>query len=306
MRVAIVGGTGFVGGYLAEALLGNDHKPALLVRPGSEGKIRRPSACDIVSGDLEAMADLVALLKNCEAAIYNVGILREQNSRGITFEKLQYQGVVRWVEAARVCGVTRLLLMSANGVKIDGTAYQSTKFRAEEHARSSGLAVTVFRPSVIFGNPHGTMEIATQMHRDLVAPPLPAVGFVKAFGPNRGEVVMSPVHVEDVADAFVAALIDPATIGATYTLGGPETLSWSEMLRRVAAAVGRKKWIVPMPIELMKLPAALLDWLPIFPVTRDQLTMLGEGNAASPADVTALIGREPRAFVKENLTYLAA
>lgn len=306
MRVAVVGGTGFVGGYLVEALLDDDHKPALLVRPGSESKVRRPEQCDIVSGDLEAMGDLVALLKNCEATIYNVGILRERKSRGVTFEKLQYQGVVRWLEAAGVCGVKRLLLMSANGVKDDGTAYQRTKYRAEEEAKSSGSDVTIFRPSVVFGNPHGTMEIATQMYRDLIAPPLPAIGFFSALGPNRGEVAMSPVHVEDVAAAFVHALRDASTIGATYTLGGPETLTWSEMLRRVAAAVGKKKWIVPMPVELMKLPAALLDWLPVFPVTRDQLTMLAEGNSASPADVTALIGRRPRAFTPENLTYLVA
>ncbi len=117
---------------------------------------------------------------------------------------------------------------------------------------------------------------------------------------------MSPVHVTDVADAFVNALADDATIGKTYVLGGPEDLTWGEMLRRVAQAAGRRKWILPMPIELMRLPAALLDRLPAFPVTRDQLTMLAEGNTASPADVTALTGRAPRAFETDNLAYLTA
>ena len=77
------------------------------------------------------------------------------------------------------------------------------------------------------------------------------------------------------------------------------------MLERIAAAVGRKKLILPMPIGFMKLGATFLDWLPFFPVTRDQLTMLADGNTAEPDDLAALIKREPRAFSPENLSYLA-
>jgi hypothetical protein len=76
------------------------------------------------------------------------------------------------------------------------------------------------------------------------------------------------------------------------------------MLERIAAAVGKKKLILPMPIGFMKLGATLLDWLPVFPVTRDQLTMLEDGNTAEPDDLAALIKREPKAFSPDNLDYL--
>ena len=115
---------------------------------------------------------------------------------------------------------------------------------------------------------------------------------------------MSPVHVEDVASAFVAALEDDETIGKTYVLGGPEVLSWKEMLCRIGSASGRRKWILPMPTYLMRFAATLLDWLPFFPVTRAQLTMLEEGNTADPEMLTQLIGREPRGFTVETLAYL--
>jgi NADH dehydrogenase len=115
---------------------------------------------------------------------------------------------------------------------------------------------------------------------------------------------MSPVHIQDVAAAFIAALENDETIGQILSLGGPEELTWQEMIRRIAAAAGKSKVILPMPIGLMRVGAALLDWLPAFPVTRDQLTMLQEGNVADPDALQWLIGREPRSFSAENLEYL--
>ena len=237
MRVAVIGGTGFVGGYLTSALLAAGHQPSLLVRAGSESKV----TADVVTttGDIDSADALRSTLSGCSAAIYNVGILRESPSHGVTFEASQYQGLVNTVEAAKATGVKRLLLMSANGVKTPGTEYQETKYRAEQHALTSGLDVTVMRPSVIFGDPRGKMEFATQLYRDMVKPPVPAVGFFSGTSPQKGAIVMSPVHIEDVADAFVAALENDDTIGRTYSLGGPEVLTWTEMLRRIAEVITR-------------------------------------------------------------------
>ena len=304
MRVAIVGGTGFVGGHLTDALLAAGHEVSLLVRAGSESKVRQSERVLTTSGDILSMDALKSVMAGCSAVIYNVGILREFPSRGITFEESQYQGLVRTVEAAREVGIKRLLLMSANGVKQPGTPYQETKFRAEEYARQSGLDVTVLRPSVIFGDPEGKMEFATQLFTDMVRPPIPAVGFFSGRSPEKGAVVMSPVHIDDVASAFIAALENDRTIGQTFALGGPEVLSWQTMVRRIAEATGRTKWLLPMPIWIMRVGATFFDWLPFFPVTRGQLTMLEEGNTADPEILRQLIGRIPRRFTVENLNYL--
>ena len=304
MRVAIFGGSGFVGSYLVDALIAAGHEPSLMVRLGSERKVRQVERCRLVAGNLSSTTAIDATLENCDAVIYSVGILKESPKQGITFEELQYNGVVRVAESAKTRGISRFLLMSANGAKSTGTPYQETKFRAEEHVRASGFDVTIFRPSVIFGEPRGRMEIGTQLYAEMISPPIPAVGFFTGWRPYRGAVAMSPVHVEDVAQAFLTALRESSTIGKTYVLGGPEVLSWAEMLRRIARTVGRKKWILPMPIGIMKLAAALLDWLPFFPVTRDQLTMLAEGNTADPAALAQLIGRQPKAFNEAHLAYL--
>ncbi len=304
MRVAVFGGTGFVGSYLIDALIASNHEPSVLVRPGSEHKLRQAEHCQTIFGELTSTSAIDATIEDCSAIIYCVGILREYPNRRITFEDLQFDAVVRVADSARSQGVSRFLLMSANGVKAPGTRYQETKFRAEEHVKASGLEVTIFRPSVIFGDPRGTLEIATQLCRDMIAPPLPAVGFFTGWNPARGKILMSPVCVKDVAQAFVMALDNLSAIGKTYELGGPEALAWPDMLRRVAQAVGRDKWILPMPVGLMKLAATLFDWMPFFPVTRDQLTMLSEGNTADPTELESLIGRPPGAFVPQSLTYL--
>lgn len=304
MRVALIGGTGFVGSYLVDALLEAGHQPVLLVREGSEGKVQQKDRVSLVSGDITSADALSTVIAGCDAVIYNVGILREIPADGVTFEATQYDGVVRTVDAAVEAGVRRLLLMSANGVKQPGTAYQETKFRAEQYAMQSGLDVTVLRPSVIFGDPRGKMEFATQLYNDMVRLPVPAVGFFSGISVEKGAVVMSPVHIEDVAEAFVAALENDKTIGQILSLGGPEALTWQEMIRRIAAAAGKSKVILPMPIGLMRLAATLLDRLPSFPVTRDQLKMLQEGNVADPDALQWLTGREPRSFSAENLGYL--
>lgn len=295
MRVAIIGGTGFVGGYLVDAFVAAGHTVATLVRPGSENKLL-DDAAEPVPGDLDSPEALRDLLTGCDAVVYNVGLLREFPRRGITFEQAQYQGVVDTIAAAKEAGVSRMLLMSAIGVKDPGTKYQSTKRRAELYALSSGLDVTVLRPSVIFGDPRGTMEFATQLYRDMVRPPLPAASF--------SGVRMSPVYVKDVADAFVAALNDSATVGTTVELAGPEVLSWHDMVTVIATAAGKSKIILPVPIWLMRVGATLFDWLPFYPVTRDQLTMLEEGNTASPEPLESLIGRRATRFSPEALDYL--
>jgi NADH dehydrogenase len=305
MRVAIFGGTGFVGSYIVDALHRDGHDACQLVRAGSEVKARHAGTSTIVSGELADKAAVSTSLQHCDAAIYCVGIRREQPAKGISFEYLQFQAAIDVVNAAKQAGVQRFLLMSANGVHRGGTPYQDSKFRAEEFVKKSGMEYTIFRPSVIFGDPRGRMEFATQLFADMIRLPFPAIDFRVGWLPTSASVELSPVYVADVADAFVAALGDGESAGRSCELGGPEVLAWNTILQRIAAAVQRRKLLIPVPIPLMKIAAAALDWLPAFPVTGDQLTMLAEGNTASVAALEALIGRDAAQFNNEKLAYLA-
>ena len=305
MKVALFGGTGFVGSYLVDALLAHGHTPRLLVRSGSEAKVVQAERCEIVPGDIEDGAAIAACLEGADAAIYNIGLLREFPAQGVTWEKMHYQGAARVVDAAVAAGVKRFVLMSANGVKPDGTGYQSTKFRAEQHLAASGLDWTVFRPSVVFGDPRGRMEFCSMLYQQMLKPPIPAPLFHAGLWPSgAGRFRMSPVAVEDVAEAFVRALETPASVHRVFPLGGPEALEWREILRVISAAAGKSKMMVPAPVAVPRALAALLDRFAWFPVTRAQLEMLLEGNACDGSEAWSMFGIEPRRFEPAALAYV--
>ena len=305
MKVTVFGGTGFVGGYLIDELLEKGHHPVLLVRPESRHKVNQREHCTLVDGDIADANSLREALSGADAAIYNIGILREFPSRGVTFEALHFEGARRAMDAAEDAGTQRFLLMSANGVKADGTGYQRTKYMAEQYLKTTGLNWTVFRPSVLFGDPRGRMEFASQLYRDIIRSPLPAPLFYNGLLPvNAGEFRMSPVHVKDVASVFVKALDMPETAEQIVSLCGPEDLSWREILKIIASAAGTTKHTLPAPVLLLKGLAAVLDQYAFFPITRDQLTMLMEGNTCHGQDAFHTFGLKPTPFDATRLSYL--
>jgi NADH dehydrogenase len=305
MKVSLIGGTGFVGSHIVSALLEADHIPRLLIHERTRESDQQWDGCETVPGSVQDDNAVTRCVEGADAIIYLIGILREFPSRGISFEELQFRGVERTLTAAQDANVNRFLLMSANGVKPEGTAYQRTKFMAEEAVRSSSMRWTIFRPSVIFGDPRGRMEFCTQLRRDIIDSLFPAPLFYPGVLPvNAGAFQLSPVAVEDVAQAFVRSLDLPVTEGETLALCGPEAFSWKTVLETIAAAVGKRKLMLPAPAMAVKAAAALLDGQPWFPITGDQITMLLESNTCEDNTAFATLGIEPKPFDTDSLAYL--
>ena len=305
MKVAIFGGTGFVGSYLVNGLLDQGHLPVVMVRPRSEEGVLRGLGCKTVSGSISDQEAVQRTISGVDAVIYNIGILREQRDKGVTFEALQFDGAKLAIDTAVDAGVRRFLLMSANGVRVDGTAYQKTKYNAEQYLQSSPLEWTIFRPSVIFGDPRGRTEFATLLHRDIVTSPLPAPLFYDGIIPLRpGSMKFSPVHVGDVADFVVKSLRAEQSIGQIYPLGGPNVVTWKRILQIIGEATGRRVFGVPTPACAVMTAARLLENSAVLPVTRDQIRMLMEGNTCDSSQCFREFGIEPTTFDAEHLRYL--
>jgi NADH dehydrogenase len=259
----------------------------------------------MVTGDVASSEALHSLLEGADAVIYNIGILREFPAQGISFQDLQFEGVKRVAGIAMAQGIRRFILMSANGVQQSLTTYQRTKLAAEAHVQGLDLDWTVFRPSVIFGDPQGHTEFASMLKQQIVDPPLPIPLFHKGILPhNAGGFTLSPVHVNDVSAAFVGALEKPETVRHTYTLGGPHDLSWKQILSTISEVSGKRKLMLPVPAAGPGLAASLLDRYTWFPISHDQIRMLLAGNTCSGDEIFKLCGITPKPFSAEHLGYL--
>jgi len=304
MKVALFGGTGFVGSYITRELVREGFTPKVLVQSGSLSKINSP--CEVVKGDIQNKNAILETMQGAEAVIYTIGIIREFPKKGVTFKELHLNGLKRCLEIALKIGVKRFILMSANGVRPDGTAYQRTKWQADEALKESGLNWTIFRPSLIFGDPRGEgrPEFCTQIRDDMLSLPFPAPLFYNGLLPfNAGSFSMSPIHVKNVAEFFVKSIKLKVCEKNIFDLGGPEALTWKEIIHQIALASGKRTWKIPAPVVVIKIAASILDRFKWFPVTRDQLTMLMEGNTVS-TNYFDDFSINPIKFSMENLEYL--
>lgn len=301
MKVFIAGGTGFIGSYLTEALLKVGMTPVVLVRPQHASEVVLPRGCVMKVGDVLERETITAALSGCEAAIYCVGLLKENPFSGITFQKLHVRGLINCVETVKELGIKRFLLISAQGVKLHGTAYQTTKYLGEQYLKQQSLDWTIFRPSLVFGDPRGRKEFTTQLYRQIVRLPVPAPLFFRGFQfKQAGNFTFTPVYVEDLAAVIVSGLNREDTYSRIIPVGGPDEFTWKEIIGTIAEAANRKKWTVPIPTWILWPVLIVLEQLPFFPLSRDQLTMLLEGSVASH-DIFQELNIQPTPFTAESL-----
>ncbi|MBT1072251.1 complex I NDUFA9 subunit family protein [Pelotalea chapellei] len=267
MKILITGGTGFVGSHLRKELLRKGHQLRLLVHRQTDGL---EDGVEQVKGDITRMETLGGAAEGCQALINLVGIIREFPSKGTTFQRLHVTATANALAMAREAGIDRYLQMSALGTRPDAVSeYHKTKFKAEELVRASGLSWTILRPSLIFGPKDAFVNMLAENLR--LAPVMPVMG--------DGKYRLQPIHADDVARCFTLCLELPATVRQSYELCGNDRFTYQELLDRIAAAMGRPAPFKPqLPLGLMKLVIPVMQHLPPFPITMDQLQMLLEEN----------------------------
>lgn len=294
--VFLTGATGFVGGHLAARLAAEGHRIRCLVRRLDHRRAAylKDLDAELAAGDILNPDALREAIEGCGAVIHLVGIITEPP--GFTFKQVHVKGTVNVLDAAAAAGVRRYVHMSALGAGSDAsTTYFQTKWQAEEAVRASGLDYTIFRPSIIYG-PGG--EFINMLLRQIRLMPLvPVIG--------DGNYRMQPVSVHDVAFCFSRALADGGTIGEEYELGGPESLTYNELVHTICRAAGKRRALIHLPLALVRPVVRLLErFLRHSPVTTDQLKMLLAGNVCDTTRMREHFGIEPVAFeqgIKEVL-----
>ncbi len=283
--VFVTGATGFVGRAVVHALRADGLKVRCLVRRGSERDLRGLEAIERVEGDVLARQTLDEGIGGCDAVVHLVGIIREYRSRGITFEHIHVDGTLNVLAAAAAANVRRYLHMSALGTSATAPSlYHQTKWLAEEAVRASALPWTIFRPSVIYGKGDGFVSMLARMVESL--PVVPVMG--------EGDQKIQPVPVEQVADGFRRAITRPETVKQTYDVGGPDAVSLVELIDAIGKALGHARVRkIHLPIGLMRIAAGTLQGIPSFPLTTDQIRMLGTDNTCDPEPFFRAFGLTP-------------
>ncbi len=279
-RVAVIlGGSGFVGRHLAPWLARTGWTVRAAARhprppaPPAPGARVTPATVD-----LRDEGQVRSVLSGAKAVVNLVGIARE---RGQSFRAVNVEGAARVARLAAAAGVERLLHVSALGTAADApAAADRSKAEGEAVVRAAFPMVTVVRPSLVYGpGDHFFRRFAALA---ATSPVLPVVG--------GGRTRFQPLHVEDAVATLHALLERPATAGATFALVGPETFTFRELLERMLEVLDLRRAIVPVPFPLAAALAAATGWLPVAPLTREEVRLLRTDKVAGELPTPARLG----------------
>ena len=319
--IVVTGGTGFVGLEICRALRAEGLPVRALARTPPD---QLPEGVEFVAADITQPDSLRAAFHQAQAVIHTVGIIHE--SRPQTFARVHLEGTAHVVAAASAAQVPRFIHLSALGTRPHAVSrYHQTKWGAEEIVRNSGLAATIFRPSLIYGRG----DASTTRLASLLQPPLSWLSGGLLPLPGGQEVTLCPVSVLAVAGTIVRSLGQAQSVGQTFDLAGPTT-TLRDLALEIARALGlHPTWIenspdvilatlpwiwltnpkpilFPVPLPLCRLFAAVAErFLPHPPLTTDQIVMLEEGQSGDPALATQLLGFHTPPLARGLAAYLA-
>lgn len=294
--ILITGGTGFIGGQVARALVARGREVAVLsTRPERAREQFTDLPITVRVGDARDAASLQAAVQGVETVISAMqfpGFPVENPRKGYTFHEVDALGNERLVTAAKAAGATTFVYLSGAGAAADAPYHWfRTKWQAEEAIRASGLRYTILRPSWVYGPGDKSLNRFAGFARRL--PFMPVIG----DGTQR----MQPVFIDDVTRAVVESLENPAAANQTLEIGGPAVMSMNEVLRELLAVMGKRRPLLHAPALLPRTAARLMGLLPLpsRPLSPDAVTFI---TMDALADNTAL----RRAFPDLELTPLRA
>jgi uncharacterized protein YbjT (DUF2867 family) len=283
MTVLVTGGTGFVGPKVVHALRAEDRPVRVLARKPDKQEQMRAWGCEVVQGDMTDAASLRRAVEACDAVIHLVALPPFADPKATA--RVMEQGTRDLVAGAREAGVRRFVLMSGLGVREetkDVSAYNHAKWDEEQAVEESGLEHTIFRPSFIFGRDGGLLPGLLRLVRWSPVTPVPS---------NRQ---LQPIWVDDVAAYFVRSLDIGAKGSGTWELGGPDRVTWGEVLERLRRVAGKRRFAFHVPEGLVRAGAGAARLLPPLRGAPGAVEMLtGDDNVTDIAPAVGAFGVQP-------------
>lgn len=267
--VTIFGGSGFIGKYVVRELAMAGYRIRVVGRSPELAKDLRPygyvGQIVAVKGDIRNSEELPALIKGSYAVINLVGILRESGKQ--RFDAIHAQAPERLAKAAKEAGIPKFVHMSAMVDPESKSRYAKSKLNGEKAVTAAFPESYIIKPSVVFGPEDNFFNFFARLSS--ISPFLPLIG--------GGKTKMQPVYVGDVALAIKKVVTDEIKPGA-YQLGGPEALTFKQILNRVLEYTGRKRLLLNLPFAIAKFSAF---FAPDAILTADQVKLLQHDNVVT-------------------------
>lgn len=275
--VTVFGGSGFVGRHVVRTLVKRGYRIRVAVRRPDLAGFLLPygyvGQISLVQANLRYRQSVDRAVEGSAFVVNCVGILFESGRN--SFDAVQDFGGRAVAEAARAAGA-KLVHVSALGADVDSqSSYARSKGRAEAAVLSNVSDAVILRPSIVFGPEDSFFNKFAGMAQ--MFPALPLIG--------GGKTKFQPVHVEDVAQAVALGVDGVIPGGKIYELGGPEVLTFREILEYVLRTTARKRPLVSLPFGLASLLGSVASLVPFItpPITSDQVELLKQDNVVSEA-----------------------
>jgi uncharacterized protein YbjT (DUF2867 family) len=284
--ITVFGGSGFLGRYVAQALLARGARLRVAGRTVTSGLHIKPlgnlGQVQLIAADVGKPASLARALDGADMAVNLVGSFDNVNA-------VQHIGAANVAKAAKAAGCSALVHISAIGGDADSPAeYGRSKAAGEAAVSAAFPSAAILRPSIVFGREDQFINRFAGLIRTASALPIAIVPIIGAGTKFQA------VFVGDVAAAVVAALSNPVFAGQMLDLGGPQVFTMRALNEWIAGAIGRDPMFIDVPDFAAHGMAAATGWFPGAPITLDQFRMLGRDNVADPArDGLALMGIKP-------------
>lgn len=264
-RIAILGGTGFVGRSLCNRLSREGYQLKILTRSREYNRddlIVLPNL-ELVQTNIHDLDKLTLHLAGCDAVINLVGILNEKGNRGKGFRYAHVELAEKLISACHQNGIKRLLQMSALNADAENgkSHYLRTKGAAEDllHSNNTEINVTSFRPSVIFGRDDSFFNRFAKLLK------ITPLFFPLACHATK----FAPVYVLDIVEIMARSLNDPESYNEKLHLCGPQTYSLKDLVNYTARSLGIKRTIIPLNDILSRIQATVFDFVPGKPFSTD-------------------------------------
>src|SRR5215211_6417333 len=268
MKVAITGGTGFIGRHLARDLVTRGHEVIVIAR-GEYKRNRQPlEGANLFALDANDTARLTQAFEGCDAVVHCAGTSVEDSKQ--TFHRLHVEGTQSAVSAAERARVKKFVLVSYLSVRPNvKSEYHTTKWRGEEIVRSSKLNFTILKAGLVYGPGDHLLNNLSNLFRKM--PVFAAVGL--------REKTVRLVAVEDLVEVIRVSLDEDRFARQTVAVLGPEEFPFSQAARRIAKVMGKPSLMVlPFPVFFHRILAFFSErFMPKPLITKSQVQMLADG-----------------------------